>query len=850
MGTELATSMIRHDSRPGLDVLPAVVLMSLLGIAGLPGCANTEPSTGQRNAATESLQPSAPSASRRTVTAGNGAVWRLEPSVVNPGLFEVYRDNVRVPAYVYDIEVMNGAIRVKGEDHQWWYWSGAFWSPTPSEGSLQEQPPSSSATPFRDAVTASDGIVWRLKPSTIKPGLYEVFRGEVQIPAYVYEIQAVDATVRVKGEDRAWWYWTGTSWSPTPFDPSSQALQASPPAANQDVIAGDGAVWTLKSSVVKPGFFEVYRDHVQVTGYAYDLEAADGNIRVKGEDRNWWYWTGDSWSPTAPTGPVVSPLPASPTPAMPVLSMASSSNIVLSPTEFLVKTGPEFQSALNAAKPGDTIYLDPTGSYVGSFIAPVKDEKATAYITIRASTPDRDLPPAGTRITPQTAARLPLIVSNSAGHGLVFPTRSHHWKIRCVAFTQNVAIAEDIISVWVMPEYGTNYTAADQPHHIEIDQVYVHTGDGQWTKRGIAANGAHIAITNSWIDNIKYRGADSQAVIAWTASGPITVINNYLEAAGENVMFGGGHSLFGQEGTPADIVIRHNHLFKPLKWWREHPSWDGSRWTIKNLFELKMAKRVVVENNILENSWPHAQIGYGIVLSPTNDINLDPWATVEDVTIRNNVIKNVTIGVAFTRPGPYPTFPVSRVSVVNNLFVGNTPGLKCPNPWVENGPPADCSQNQSQFFVTGAPHTVSIRQNTFVFGSPKKVAYVEGPIAKLNLSNNLFAAGMQDGIQGYNVSSGEGAMQTYFPDGIVQNNAFVGLPGSAKSLSHQMYVHDATSTIFVNPATGNYRVLPSSPVTGRNIGIDWATWDQSWANHSGPPELGGGPSSDPKSARP
>jgi hypothetical protein len=327
------------------------------------------------------------------------------------------------------------------------------------------------------------------------------------------------------------------------------------------------------------------------------------------------------------------------------------------------------------------------------------------------------------------------------------------------------------------------------------------------------------------------------------------VINNYLEAAGENVMFGGGHSLFGAEGTPADITIRRNHLFKPLKWWREHPSSDGSRWTVKNLLELKMAKRVVVENNILENSWPHAQIGYGIVLSPTNDINLDPWATVEDVTIRNNVIKNVTIGLAFTRPGPYPTLPVSRVTVTNNLFIGNTAGLKCPNPWVENGPPADCSENQSQVFLVGSPHTVSIRQNTFIFGSPKKVGYVEGHVTKLTLSNNIFAAGMKDGIQGYNVSSGEAAVRTYFSDGSVKDNAFVGLAGSG-SLADQIYVRDVANVRFADPAKGNYRLLPSSPLTSRNVGVDWGLWDQSWADHPGGDGLNGPSRSERKAALP
>ena len=57
---------------------------------------------------------------------------------------------------------------------------------------------------------------------------------------------------------------------------------------------------------------------------------------------------------------------------------------------------------------------------------------------------------------------------------------------------------------------------------------------------------------------------------------------------------------------------------------------------MKNLFELKNARRVLVEGNLMEYVWQEAQIGYAILLTPRNQDGKAPWVTIEDVTIRRN----------------------------------------------------------------------------------------------------------------------------------------------------------------------------------------------------------------------
>jgi len=128
-------------------------------------------------------------------------------------------------------------------------------------------------------------------------------------------------------------------------------------------------------------------------------------------------------------------------------------------------------------------------------------------------------------------------------------------------------------------------------------------------------------------------------------SGPFKIVNNFLEAAGENILFGGSSA----SATPTDIEIRGNHLFKPLIWKKGEPGFvggaSGRPFIVKNLFELKNAQRVLFEGNLLENCWGgFSQTGYAILLSPKNQENHCPVCQVTDVAIRYSRIINVGSG--------------------------------------------------------------------------------------------------------------------------------------------------------------------------------------------------------------
>jgi hypothetical protein len=127
--------------------------------------------------------------------------------------------------------------------------------------------------------------------------------------------------------------------------------------------------------------------------------------------------------------------------------------------------------------------------------------------------------------------------------------------------------------------------------------------------------------------------------------GPYKIVNNFLEASGENILFGGGEAT----ATPQDIEVRHNHMFKPLTWMKGQPGYtggtNGNPFIVKNLFELKTGQRVLLEGNILENCWGgFSQVGFAILLTPKNAGGC-PGCQVTDVTIRYNLISHVGAGL-------------------------------------------------------------------------------------------------------------------------------------------------------------------------------------------------------------
>src|SRR5206468_9330019 len=69
----------------------------------------------------------------------------------------------------------------------------------------------------------------------------------------------------------------------------------------------------------------------------------------------------------------------------------------------------------------------------------------------------------------------------------------------------------------------------------------------------------------------------SQAICGWNGPGPYAITNNYLEGAGENLLFGGADPAIPNL-VPADITITGNLFSKPV-------AWRSEGWSVKNRSE-------------------------------------------------------------------------------------------------------------------------------------------------------------------------------------------------------------------------------------------------------------------------
>ena len=92
---------------------------------------------------------------------------------------------------------------------------------------------------------------------------------------------------------------------------------------------------------------------------------------------------------------------------------------------------------------------------------------------------------------------------------------------------------------------------------------------------------------------------------------------------------------------PSDIEIRGNHISQPGRGGDQHPDYGGTAWIVKNLLELKNARRVLIQGNRFERNWADGQQGFAIVLTPRNQDGTAPWSVVEDVSFVDNELRDI-----------------------------------------------------------------------------------------------------------------------------------------------------------------------------------------------------------------
>jgi hypothetical protein len=490
------------------------------------------------------------------------------------------------------------------------------------------------------------------------------------------------------------------------------------------------------------------------------------------------------------------------------LIFAASSSV--GAATYTVNTTQEFKDKLAVVQPGDTIQLTAGVTFTGPFTLLNRGGTNTDadWITIRTSAPDSSLPPAGQRITPSYASVLPKIVSAGSGEpALRTQAGAHHYRLIGIEFAplDSNAFINDLV---VLGDIGpAQDTLAEVPAHFTIDRCYIHAYPTQSLKRGVQLNSAYTDILNSYIADFKAVGQDSQAIGSWNGPGPFRIINNYLEGAGENVIFGGETSNIPNL-VPSGIEIRNNYFFKPLSWRGATP-----HWSIKNLFELKNAQHVLVDGNVFENSWGDAQEGFAIVFTVRTQDGTAPWSTIQDVTFTNNVVSHAATALQiYGVDGSFPSQGTSGLTIANNVF-DDIDGVK----WGGRG----------AFLLPIGAANLTINHNT-IFQSGNITEADGAANTGFTFTNNIVPRN-GFGIHGSDDVEGISTINRYFPNSVITKNVIAGaqVVGVDCASSTQAGCYPAGNynpplssfdSLFMNRSLGDYRLASGSPY--RNAGTD------------------------------
>jgi hypothetical protein len=224
------------------------------------------------------------------------------------------------------------------------------------------------------------------------------------------------------------------------------------------------------------------------------------------------------------------------------------------------------------------------------------------------------------------------------------------------------------------------------------------------------------------------------------------------------------------------------------------PPKNATRWTVKNLFELKNARRVLIEGNIFENNWLDAQTGYAISFKTSNQDGDSPWSVTEDVTFTNNIVRDSGAGINILGKAPHhPSGKTNRIYIRNNLFIDISK-----SEWGGDG----------NFLKISDSTEVTIDHNTVLHTG--SIIAAHGEVCRgFRFTNNLISHNAF-GIKGDGEPSGKITLQRYFPGAVVKRNVIAG-GNPAHYPKKNFYPVSLEEVGFVDVVNADYRLIATSP---------------------------------------
>jgi Putative Ig domain len=294
------------------------------------------------------------------------------------------------------------------------------------------------------------------------------------------------------------------------------------------------------------------------------------------------------------------------------------------------------------------------------------------------------------------------------------------------------------------------------------------------TAEASATLGAVGAITISWSAVV---GADNYVIYGRTAGGE----NTYWVTTS---LFFTDNGAAGTAGTPPT---------------------SATKWSVKNVFELKNAQDVLIEGNVFENVWIAGQSGYAIGFTPRNQSGTAPWSVVQRVEFRNNLVRHAAGAVNILgHDSPNISQQTNHVTIENNVFYDIS---------------ATWGSGSRLFLIGDGVDSLVIDHNT-ADTSDSSILYLYGassPETNMRYTNNMSAHNSY-GVIGDTIGIGLPAIAVYLPGGVFAGNVLAG--GNAASYPTGNYFPSVAvwQAQFVDFAHTNYHLLSSSRY--KNAGTD------------------------------
>ncbi len=559
---------------------------------------------------------------------------------------------------------------------------------------------------------------------------------------------------------------------------------------------------------------------------------------------------------------------------LPVATVASSMTDTPAPGSVIsVNAGDDLQAALNAAQCGNTIQLQAGATFTGIFKFPARNCDNNHWIIVRTSSPDTALPGEGQRLTPCYAGVSSLpgrpqyacdnpqnVLAKLVDSGLIgpviFQNGANHYRLTGLELTRPTG-TKGAVTLMSVASRGT-------ASYIVLDRSWVHGTTQDESRVGFELSGMNkVAVVDSYFSDFHCTAVtgsctEAHSLHAGTGNsqdGVYKIQNNFLEASGQAILFGGAAATT----TPSDITIRLNHFFKPWQWMKGNSPFQGgvagNPFIVRHHLEFKNAIRVLIEDNLLENVWGgFGEAGDAILLTPKSQHiksggDVCPICQVTDVTIRYTHIIHASGGVEIATvlsgngANGGSALAGTRYSIhdvvmddISRTYIGGGWLFTVASNWLVNP-----LNTVSIDHITGFPDSEG---GVLLLGNRMSNPQMYGFV----FTNSIVTAGL------YPVwSSGGGvancahadvplsSLNNCFASYTFTNNALVTAPAHDPASAWpagNMFANNANTVEFAqynNSNGGNYQLMPGSPyknmgTDGQDLGADIAGLDAALAN--------------------